>query len=222
MIACELVVVVKHPEVGKVKTRLAQGIGDAGAFDLYQAFVGDIVTRFSGGPHAFAIAYTPADAPFARPGVRCFPQRGPTLNARLLAIFDEQRSRARRTIVMSSDSPHVPAAWIERGFSELDDADVVLGPCEDGGYWCVGMRAPHDVFSGVAMSTPLVLAQTLERARALGLRHTLLPTTFDVDELADLARLRAEIGHEPGLLPATAASLAALDRDPVLADLRDR
>lgn len=220
MIDCELIVVVKHPELGKVKTRLAHGIGAAGAYDLYRAFVSDIVARFSGGPHAFAIAFTPADTPFAYPGVRCFAQRGPTLNARLFSIFEDQRGRARRTIVMSSDSPHVAPAWIARGFAALDDADVVLGPCDDGGYWCVGMSTAHDVFSGVAMSTPDVLAQTLDRARARGLRYALLPSTFDIDEVADLARLRAEIASDLATLPATAASLAALDLVP--ADLRDR
>lgn len=210
MIDCDLIVVAKHPELGCVKTRLARGIGDRGAFDLYRAFLADIVTRFGGGPHEFALAYTPADAPFDARGARSFAQEGPTLNARLLAIFERQRSRARKTLVMSSDSPHVPSAWIARGFEALDRVDVVLGPCDDGGYWCVAMRDPHDIFAGVAMSTPQVLAHTLERVRALGLRYELLPTTFDIDELPDLDRLRAEIARDPALLPETARALAAL------------
>jgi len=205
----ELVVVAKYPEVGKVKTRLAKGIGDQAAYELYRAFIADIVARFAGGPDAFAIAYTPEGAAFDGFDARCFEQRGATLNARLLSIFEQQRERAEKTLVMSSDSPHVPAAWIARGFAALDEADVVLGPCVDGGYWCVGMHTPHDIFSDVAMSTPLVLAQTLELVAARGLRVELLPTTFDVDELGDLNLLRTELQKRPGELPATEAALGA-------------
>lgn len=214
MIERELIVVAKHPEMGRVKTRLARGIGDPGAYDLYCAFLRDIVARFGGGPHGFAIAFAPADAPFEMRGVRSFPQEGTTLNARLLAIFERQVGRARKTLVMSSDSPHVPEAWIERGFAALDESDVVLGPCEDGGYWCVGMCEPHDVFTGVAMSTPQVFEQTLERVRMLDLSLTRLPTTFDIDEIVDLVRLREEIASRPGLLPATERALRRLD-DPL-------
>lgn len=212
MIDCELIVVAKKPEVGKVKTRLARGIGDVVAYELYRAFLADIVMRFGTGAYAFAIAFTPADADFTLPGIRCFAQIGPALNERLHGIFKAQHGRARKTLVMSSDSPHVPASWIAQCFAALDDSavDVVLGPCEDGGYWCVAMREPHDIFSGVAMSTPEVLEQTLARARARGLRTELAPTTFDVDELADLWRLRAETLAHPDLLPATAAVLASL------------
>ncbi len=219
MIVCDLIVVAKNPELGRVKTRLARGIGDRGAFDLYSAFISDIVSRFGAGPHGFAIAYTPPEAVLdAARGVRAFAQEGPTLNARLLAIFERQRDRARKTLVMSSDSPHVSPAWIARGFAALDDVDVVLGPCDDGGYWCVAMREPHDIFSGVAMSTPQVLAQTLDRVRARGLRYELLPTTFDVDELPDLERLRAAIASDSAGFPAIARALGAF----VTSDLYDR
>ncbi len=223
MTECELIVVAKHPELGRVKTRLARGIGERGAFDLYCAFVDDIVARFGAGPHAFAIAYTPADAPFDVRGARSFAQQGATLNARLLAIFD-RRDRAPKTLVMSSDSPHVPGDWIARGFAALDEVDVVLGPCEDGGYWCVGMRGAHDIFSGVTMSTPRVLAQTLERIRVRGLRYELLPTTFDVDELGDLDLLREAIAAQPEALPATASALRTLEAAAplVTSDLYDR
>lgn len=212
MIDCELVVVAKHPELGKVKTRLARGIGDRGAYDLYRAFLADIVARFDVGLHAFAIAFTPEDAAFEDYGTRLFPQRGATLNDRLHGIFVEQHARARKTLVMSTDSPHVDPAWIARGFAALDEADVVLGPCEDGGYWCVAMREPHDIFAGVAMSTPAVLAQTLERVRALGLRHALLPLTYDIDELPDLDRLRGDLARGDLHLPATLAALRSHDR----------
>jgi hypothetical protein len=82
-------------------------------------------------------------------------------------------------VIMSTDSPHVPLAWIAEGFALLDQHDVVLGPCTDGGYYLVGMRAPHDIFSAIQMSTPTVLAETQALAEHLGLRTALLPETFE-------------------------------------------
>ncbi len=205
-----LVVVAKRPELGRVKTRLARGIGDAGALALYAAFLDDIVARCAALPHTFAVAFVPGGPDYPLPGVETFDQVGATLGERLLAIFERSARVAEKTLVMSSDSPQVPDAWIERAFEMLEDADAVFGPTEDGGYWCVGMRLPHDVFGGVTMSVPETFEQTRAAARRLGLRVALLPPTFDVDEVADLAKLRAALaaGSE---LPRTRRVLAELD-----------
>lgn len=205
-----LVVVAKHPEVGRVKTRLAKSVGAVAACELYRAFLRDIVSRFDGGDYAFFIAYTPPDAPFDAYGAASFAQVGETLNDRLRAIFERQRGRYRATLVLSSDSPHVSAAWIDAGFAllEREDIDIVLGPALDGGYWCIAMREAHDVFTGVPMSTPLVLQRTLTIARAKGLRCQVLPATFDVDEIADVDLLSIEIARTALSLPATGAALA--------------
>jgi glycosyltransferase A (GT-A) superfamily protein (DUF2064 family) len=72
--------------------------------------------------------------------------------------------------------------------------DVVLGPCEDGGYYLVGLRCPQPaLFEGIPWSTDAVFAMTLEKARARGLSIHVLPRWFDVDTEADLRRLYADI-----------------------------
>lgn len=205
-----LVVVAKHPEIGCVKTRLAKSVGAVAACELYRAFVRDIVARFERQGYDFAVAYTPPNAPFDAYGAASFAQVGDTLNDRLRAIFERNRGRYRSTLVLSSDSPHVPSAWIESGFALLESGtvDVVLGPAVDGGYWCVAMQEAHDVFTGVPMSTSFVLARTLAIAQAKGLRCGLLPTTFDVDEIEDVDRLSAELARTSVSLPATSAAIA--------------
>lgn len=208
-----LVVVAKHPEVGKVKTRLGPALDDAQAFRLYDAFLDDIARTFSTGDYDFAFAYTPPDAPFDGRGLAAYPQRGGTLNQRLHNIFLQNRQRyGGGTLIMSSDSPQVPRSWIAQGFEKLSICDVVLGPASDGGYWIVGMREAHDIFAGVEMSTPRVLARTLERAGELGLRVELLPETFDVDTADDLDLLRRFLwASGNGCLPATRGVLAQID-----------
>jgi glycosyltransferase A (GT-A) superfamily protein (DUF2064 family) len=88
--------------------------------------------------------------------------------------------------------------------------DVVVGPCEDGGYYLIGLRAPAPaLFRDMPWSTEAVTEETLARARALRLRLALLPTWFDVDRGEDLARLRAPAPPEAFRPPRTLAFLAA-------------
>ena len=77
---------------------------------------------------------------------------------------------------------------------EKHAADLVLGPCDDGGYYFVGLRAPRpQLFTGIPWSTEEVFELTLKKARRLGLRLHLLPQWFDVDTETDLRRLHKEL-----------------------------
>ena len=78
-------------------------------------------------------------------------------------------------------------------FELLDQADVVLGPTEDGGYYLIGMKKPHPrLLREVQMSTPDVLTDTQELAKRMGVNIALLPPWYDVDTASDLERLQAE------------------------------
>ena len=99
-------------------------------------------------------------------------------------------------------------------------ADVVVGPCEDGGYYLIGLRVPAPaLFADMPWSTAAVTAETLARSRRLGLRVSLLPSWFDVDRGDDLARLRASA--PPGAFRPT-RTLAFLAETPGTADQRGR
>jgi glycosyltransferase A (GT-A) superfamily protein (DUF2064 family) len=122
---------------------------------------------------------------------------------------------------MDSDSPTLPLAHLDQAFEMLDDAkvDVVLGPCEDGGYYMIGLKSPcAALFHGVAMSTPTVAAQTLDRAREQGLHVACLPRWYDVDTYQDLGRLAKELAsrmdrparHTRAFLSHTAGSWPAM------------
>jgi len=114
--------------------------------------------------------------------------------------------------MIGADVPHVRDEWLDEAETALGEVDLVLGPTEDGGYYLVGMRAPHDVFSGIPMSTHRVLAETLGKAAAASLRVHLLPHCFDVDEESNLRQLWALVGRGGcGVqLPHTEAVLAAV------------
>ena len=89
----------------------------------------------------------------------------------------------------------------------------MLGPAEDGGYYLIAMREPHDVFSDIPMSTNVVLQLTIEKAQHQGLSVHLLESLFDVDELPELLRLAELLREEHTRAPATAIYLAHLENE---------
>lgn len=214
-----LVIVARYPEAGKTKTRLARVIGHEEATYLYQAFLTDLARRFAGGGCHLHWTYTPPEVDFATfvanltpshaHATYCFPQQGKDLGTRLHAAFQWTHARDyQRTIIISSDSPHISVATIDRARAALDEADVVLGPAEDGGYYLIAMRRPYDVFTGIPMSTGAVLRMTIELAVSQNLTVHLLEPLLDIDELPDLLRLEQLLEADCSLAPATAAHLA--------------
>ena len=202
-----LVVMAKKPLAGRTKTRLSPPLSGQEAADLYRCFLLDTLELMQQVASAQPIiAYAPDDAaPFFRhiapPGFDFVPQVGADLGERLDNVLRHcLQSGYRQAVVTDSDSPTLPAAYLERAFAELDDpgVDVVLGPCEDGGYYLVGLKAPCSaLFRGIVMSTSTVLAETLERAEEQGLRAVCLPSWYDVDTYKDLRRLTEELAFQP-------------------------
>jgi hypothetical protein len=211
-----LAIMARYPVAGEVKTRLARHLGSETACVLYRAFIDDLRLRFSTGPRRLVWMFHPPDRDFASlvgPGAHCLPQVGDALGERMKNCFDQLCTEDRAPVLMiGADVPHVRDEWLNEAEKRLSEADVVLGPSSDGGYYLIAMRRPHDVFSGVIMSTPQVLADTLAKAKAQQLRVELLPSSFDIDEIADLQRLRCALAEDPTWpqLPATQAALHRL------------
>lgn len=216
-----LVVMARYPEAGKTKTRLARALGNEETAQLYRAFLTDLAERFARPRYVLHWAYTPPEvdymsfvaslAPTRAHYMTCFPQHGDEFGKRLHHAFKWTRTRGfERTILIGSDSPHISQGTIEAARAALDDADVVLGPADDGGYYLIAMRQPHDVFTGIPMSTSVVLRQTIELATSQGLAVRLLEPLFDVDELPELLRLSTLLQADAALAPATAAQLARM------------
>jgi hypothetical protein len=101
--------------------------------------------------------------------------------------------------VLNADSPTLPTGFLRRAAEALAPPGdrVVLGPAEDGGYYLLGVKRAHEaLFSDIAWSTGAVLAQTLDRAKSLGLPVVMLPVWYDVDEPASLDRLHRAVVQE--------------------------
>ncbi len=116
----------------------------------------------------------------------------------ILDTFRDYLARGyERVVIIDSDSPTLPASYLERAFDLLESNDVVFEPCEDGGYYLVGAKAAHPaLFEDIEMSTATVLQDTMHRADAAKLRTALLPHWFDVGYPEDVRRLQDEISRD--------------------------
>jgi rSAM/selenodomain-associated transferase 1 len=212
-----LIVMARQPTPGTTKTRLCPPLSPEAAAALYACFLADVIDHVRAVAGQIdglvpGIAFTPPDATahFAAlaPGFELAPQIGATLGERLDGVLSGALARGYGQVAaVNSDSPSLPVAFLVAAFAALDDpaVDVVLGPCDDGGYYLIGWKRPHPALvRDVTMSAPDTLAQTLAVAGRVGLRVALLPRWYDVDGPPDLARLAGD----PGLGRHTRAFLA--------------
>jgi rSAM/selenodomain-associated transferase 1 len=194
-----LIVVAKRPAPGKTKTRLSPPLTPELASALYECFLFDTLDQMRQVNDALhVIAYLDECDYFQRlaPDFELIPQAGEDLGERLDRALTSYLSRGyQRVVIMDSDSPTLPPVYLSHAFHALSDgADVVLGPCDDGGYYLIGLRKPAPrLLREVHMSTPAVTAETIALAKEENLNLVTLPTWYDVDDAASLSRLRQEI-----------------------------
>ena len=220
-----VIIMVKAPRAGFVKTRLTPPLTADEAASLAACFAQDTarVARLSASE--IIIAYAPADGrgaleAFLGGDLLWLEQQGADLGARL----EKMAAQAFRLgfgplIFIGADSPTLPSSYITQARDALvtATADIALGPTEDGGYYLVALRRPAPgLFRDIEWSTPRAFTQTARNAARMGLSLLTLPVWRDVDTPADLARLRAEILDDDDArrrAPATAEWLKRNMRD---------
>jgi rSAM/selenodomain-associated transferase 1 len=195
-----LLVVAKRPAPGQTKTRLTPPLDPEQAAQLYECLLLDTLELARAVPEVERmIAFAPQDEhdyfEQLAPGLKLIPQTGANLGERLdNALTYCLQHGFSRAVIMDSDSPTLPSAYVARAFEELEATDVVLGPCEDGGYYLIGLTRPQPrLLREVRMSTPHVARDTLALAEEQGLRVVLLPSWYDVDTRDELERLQHEL-----------------------------
>jgi rSAM/selenodomain-associated transferase 1 len=201
-----LIIMAKQPKAGHTKTRLSPPLSPDQAAELYACLLRDtleVVRRLAWQlPLTPFIAFYPpkADKDFQilAPDFQLLAQQGTSLSERLAgALLAVGELGYEQVAAINSDSPVLPFEYLARAFRALDDprVDLALGPCDDGGYYLIGWKRPYPhLVREVTMSTSTVLADTVALARRGGLQVALLPSWYDIDDAAALARMR-ENGH---------------------------
>ncbi len=186
-----IILFAKAPVPGRVKTRLQPPLTASQASVLHIAFVRDMLGKLRAF-NDFADIELHTDIftdAWPESGVTCKLQCAGDLQLKLFhALENALRQGREQVIVFGSDSPTLPSRCVLRLLRS--EADVALGPCEDGGYYAIACRrVSADMFQDVAWSTRDALAQTAGAARKCGLSVEIGELWWDVDEPADLNRL---------------------------------
>jgi rSAM/selenodomain-associated transferase 1 len=229
---CAIAVMAKASIPGRTKTRLSPPLTRTEASELNTAFLVDIAENLAcvselahiasfvafGPPESTRFFEDHLPAHFGLMGI-WFDDLGECLHQTAKAIFGLGYSAA---VLLNSDSPTLPTQILLSAAAALaaPGERVVLGPCEDGGYYLLGVKSLHErLFEDIAWSTDQVARQTLERAAELELKTIVLPTWYDVDDVDSLKRLfretlvdpRQHFGDQTPFFPSqTAAALRRL------------
>ena len=229
--------VCKTPLAGQSKTRLSPPLTAEQCAGLSACFIRDVaatIGSLGSGVTGYAV-YTPAGSePALREllphDFRLLLQGGGDLGGRLIKATDDLLAQGHvGSVLVNSDGPTLPGSILRAAVDAVRrDAirhgdNVVLSPALDGGYTLIGLSTPHpEIFTGIPWSTADTYKMTLQRAAESALAVTNVPPWYDIDDLASLRVLQAELDGSPpacataetigGGAPATRRFLAALAR----------
>jgi rSAM/selenodomain-associated transferase 1 len=186
----------KNAILGKVKTRLASGMGEPRALEIYRHLIQLTYSALEVVPASIWTYFSDfIPETINPPTAKSFVQEGQDLGERMAnAIARSFESGMEKVVLIGTDCPTLQSQHLNEAFEALSNSDLVLGPATDGGYYLIGMKRKADyLFEGISWSTAEVLSQTLAVATAHGLHFTLLDELSDIDTQEDWERYRSQI-----------------------------
>ena len=231
-----LVIFSRYPEAGRSKTRMIPALGPEGAADLQRQLTEWTLFTASRwqqrSPQAeLQIATSSGNLEDWETwlGEAWFqPQGDGDLGDRLTQTFQEAaQSGCDRTVIIGSDCPQITPQHLDAAFAALQQADVVIGPANDGGYWLIGLRQPQPIlFQNIDWGSDRVLGQTLAAIEAAGLTVAQLECLSDLDRPEDLPLWQPQptlsviipVLNEAAQLPATLASIGSAPVETIVVD----
>ena len=192
-----LLIFIRNPQLGKVKTRLARTLGDVETLRIYHILLEKTRSAALGCQAERWLIYSDFvedndawHADFFQKKVQHPGDLGERMEAAFQLAFEAGPGKV---IVIGSDCPELKGEILQQAFDILDSADFVLGPVPDGGYYLLGMKAlESSVFHDIEWSTETVLEKTLKRIAAAGKSFMLLPMLSDVDTEEDWRAVKGD------------------------------
>jgi len=189
-----LIIFLRHPKNGQVKTRLAKTTLQDFATRFYKLCAEHIIqtTKEFSGINRFAFYSDQSEKKevisWLGDKFLFMPQEGDDLGSRMKSAFNRVFSLgSKKVIIIGTDIPELSEGLLKDAFRALVKNDVVLGPSKDGGYYLLGIKKMYsELFDGIEYSTTVVLSETIKRIKNLGLSYHLLPVLSDVDTEEDL------------------------------------
>lgn len=186
-----LMIFVKNPVEGKVKTRIAKTMGAAKALKVYEELLEHTLQITKGLPMDKAVFYSDeviADDIWDKNKFQKYKQEGSDLGKRMLNAFKFAFGKSyRKAVIIGSDCFDLTPKIIKQSFDALPQNNFVIGPTHDGGYYLIGMMALHTtLFKNKKWSSEDILHDTLIDIRNMNGSYKLLPELRDIDTEEDL------------------------------------
>lgn len=189
-----IILFAKYPEEGKVKTRLAESIGEQKAAQFSQ-LCSDMsfkaVKRIGRLDKYVCIADKKNKERFKDwigDEFKIKFQKGGTLGEKIFNLFKSTfKKKYNKIVFLVTDIPDVSTDIIIKAFLKLENKDFVIGPTTDGSYYLIGMNKPFkDIFQNITFGRSQVLEKTIEKINEMGLSYELLKKLYDIDYYEDL------------------------------------
>ncbi len=188
-----IIIFVRKPELGKVKTRLAASAGDEKALEVYKALLQhtyDITMPVGADKYVFYAGEIEKNDLWNAQGyikrLQSNDDLGRKMKDAFIHLFDDGYDQV---VITGSDCFELTTAIINQAFDKLEDNELVIGPANDGGYYLLGLkRMITSLFENKQWSTDTVLADTIKDVKALDISYALLPELSDIDTIEDLNR----------------------------------
>lgn len=184
-----LLVFIKNPEKGKVKTRLAKTLGDDQALRIYLALLEHtrrIALSLEVERYVFYSSFIEKNDAWLAADFHQQLQSSGDLGERMATAFGTAFKKNEKVVIIGSDCASLTPAIVQAAFEQLDVHDFVIGPAIDGGYYLLGMKTfEPSVFEGIEWSTETVLSSTIQQIENLQKRYVLLEELSDIDYQED-------------------------------------
>jgi len=185
-----IIIFIRNPELGKVKTRLAAGVGAETALDIYKQLLlhtMQVTDASNADKFVFYHEQIMQNDIWNKKGFFKNLQAGINLGEKMKRAFSTVFSEGySKVIIIGSDCLELNSAFIKEAFAGLEQKDTVIGPAKDGGYYLLGMKINLPfLFENIAWSTDTVFNDTVFSMKQHNLSTALLPVLTDVDTEAD-------------------------------------
>lgn len=180
-----LLIFIKNPEKGKVKTRLAQTVGDDMALKIYLALLEHtqkIALALDANRLLFYSQFIDEEDQWSNADFQKKMQASGDLGNRMMMAFRQALAQHQKVVIIGSDCASLTVEIVEKAFELLEAVDYVVGPAKDGGYYLLGMKENSPaLFEDMIWSTDQVFPTTIKRIKASNKKYALLPELSDID-----------------------------------------
>lgn len=187
-----LIILIRNPQLGCVKTRLAAKIGNESALKVYIALLNytqSVAREIDASRLLFYSDFIDGNDSWDNGLFNKYLQEGNSFGTRMCRAFKLALNDHEKAVIIGSDCEELNPKIIREAFDKLSEFDVILGPAKDGGYYLMGLKKIYpELFTNKRWSTSSVLEDTLIDVKNLGLSFYLLPVLSDIDEYEDFKR----------------------------------